>query len=98
MALNLSDANAGELLSLAEQFQVGSYWWGSRGWQGPAYWDFWNYLGDRRETPRSLERGHPPASVGSADLKYVKLVSDAGLALEAAFQGRRVLLIPPRGD
>lgn len=97
MALNLSDANAGELLTLAEQFQVGSYWWGRRGRQGPAYWDFWNYLGDRGEAPRSLERGHPPASIGSVDLKYVKLAPEAGLALEAMYQGRRVLVIPPAG-
>jgi ComEC/Rec2-related protein len=95
MALNLSDANTGELLTLAEQFRVGSYWYGSRGRQGPAYWDFWNYLGDRGAVPRSLEWGHPPASLGSVDLKYVKLPSGAGLALEAAYHGRRVLLIPP---
>jgi len=97
MALNLSDANAGELLTLAEQFRVGSYWYGSRGWQGPAYWDFWNYLGDRGEVPRSLDRGHPPAALGGVDLKYVKLATDAGLALEATYQGRRILVIPPAG-
>jgi len=97
MALNLSDGNAGELLTLAEQFRVGSYWFGSRGRQGPAYWDLANYLGDRGETPRSLDRGHPPANLGSVDLKYVKLASNAGLALEATYQGRRILLIPPGG-
>lgn len=97
MALNLSDANAGELLTLAEQFRVGSYWYGSRGRQGPVYWDFWNYLGDRGETPRSLDRRHPPATLGSVDLKYVKLASNAGLAFEATYQGRRILLIPPGG-
>jgi len=97
MALNLSEANAGELLTLAEQFQAGSYWWGRRGRQGPASWDFWNYLGDRNEAPRSLERSQPPATLGSVDLKYVKLASEGGLALEAAYRGRRVLLIPPAG-
>jgi hypothetical protein len=95
MALNLSDANAAELLTLAEQFRVGSFWYGRRERQGPAYWDFWNYLGDRGEVPRSLERGHPPANLGGVDLKYVKLASKTGLALQAAYQGRRVLLIPP---
>jgi ComEC/Rec2-related protein len=95
MALNLSDANAAELLTLADQFRVGSLWYGRRGGQGPAYWEFWNYLGDRGEVPRSLERRHPPATLGSVDLKYVKLASEAGLALEAVYQGRRVLLIPP---
>jgi ComEC/Rec2-related protein len=95
IALNLSDANAAELLTVAEQFHVGSYWCGRQGRQGPAYWDFWNYLGDQGNVPRSLERGHPPAALDSVDLKYVKLTSEAGLALEAVYQGRRVMVIPP---
>lgn len=97
LALNLNDANAGELLTLAEQFQVGSYWWGSRGRQGPAYWDLWNYLGDRGEVPRSLAREHPSITIGSVNLKYIKLTNVASWALEAEYQGRRVLLIPPAG-
>jgi ComEC/Rec2-related protein len=95
MALNLSDANAAELLTLAEQFRVGAYWYGHRERQGPAYWDFWNYLGDRGAVPRPVEQQDPPASLGSVDLKYVRLASKTGLALQAAYQGRRVLLIPP---
>ena len=97
MALDLSDANAAELLTLAEQFQVGSYWWGRRGRQGPAYWEVWNYLGDRGAVPRSLARGHPPTALGSVALNLVKLASHQGLALEATYRGRRVLLIPPAG-
>ena len=61
IALNLSEANAGELLTLAQQFNVGSYWYGRRDRDGPAYWDLVNYLGDRGATPRSLARGSPPA-------------------------------------
>ncbi|MFZ5448506.1 MAG: ComEC/Rec2 family competence protein [Thermodesulfobacteriota bacterium] len=95
MALNLSDANAGELLTLAEEFQAKSWWYGGRGREGPAYWDLWNYLGDRGQAPGNLMRGHPPPSLGSVDLKYLKLTSEEGLALEAGYQGRRVLLIPP---
>jgi hypothetical protein len=95
IALNLNEADAGELLTLARQFNVGSYWYGWREREGPAYRDFWNYLGDQGATPRSLERGHPPAAMGGVDLKYVKLAADAPPALEVAYQGRRVLLIPP---
>jgi ComEC/Rec2-related protein len=95
VALSLSDANAAELLTLAEQFRVGSYWYGERGRGGPASWDLWNYLGDLGETPRWLERRQPPGKLGSVDLKYVKLTSGGGLALQAAYQGRRVWLIPP---
>ena len=95
IALNLNEANAGELLTLARQFTVGSYWYGRRERDGPAYWDLANYLGDRGATPRSLERGSPPGVLGSVDLKYVKLAPDAAPALEVAYQGQRVLLIPP---
>jgi ComEC/Rec2-related protein len=95
VALNLSDANAAELLTLAQHFQVGSFWYGKRGRGGPAAWSLWNYLGDRGQVPRWLKRGPPPANLGSVDLQYLELNSDEGLALEAAYQGRRVLLIPP---
>ena len=97
IALNLNEANAGELLTLARQFTVGSYWYGGRGGAGPGYWDFANYLGDRGATPRSLDRGRPPGVLGSVDLKYVKLAADAAPALEVAYQGQRVLLVPPVG-
>ena len=97
IALTLNEANAGELLTLARQFTVGSYWYGGRGRAGPGYWDFANYLGDRGATPRSLDRGRPPGVLGSVDLKYVKLAADAAPALEVAYQGQRVLLVPPVG-
>ncbi len=94
-ALNLSEDNAGELRTLAEQFKVGSCWCGRRGRQGPAAWDLWNYLGDRGALPRSLEQGPPPVALGSLGLKFLKLGPEAGVALEVAYQGRRVMFIPP---
>jgi len=97
VALNLSEANAEELLTLARQFNVGSFWYGQRGWQEEAYWDFWNYLGDRGAAPRSLRRGRPPTAMGGAALNFVPLAPDTAPALEVAYQGRRVLLIPPAG-
>ena len=95
IALNLNDANAGELLTLAQQFNVGSFWYGRRDRDGPAYWDLVNYLGDQGASPQSLERGRPPAAVGGVALKYVKLAPDVAPALEVAYQGQRVLLLPP---
>jgi hypothetical protein len=97
IALNLNEANAGELLTLAQQFNVGAYWYGRRDRDGPAYWDLANYLGDRGASPRSLARGRPPGTLGSVDWKYVKLAPDAAPGLEVAYQGQRVLLIPPVG-
>ncbi len=95
LALNLGEDNAGELRQLAEQFQVGSFWSGRRMREGPQFWDLRNYLGNRGAVPRSLEREQAPANLGGAALKYVNLGRDAGLALELAYQGRRVLMIPP---
>jgi hypothetical protein len=95
IALNLSEANAGELLTLAQQFNVGSYWYGRRDRPGPAYWDLANYLGDRGASPRPTKQGRPPAAVGGVALQYVKLAPDAAPALEIAYQGQRVLLLPP---
>jgi hypothetical protein len=97
IALNLSEANAGELLTLAQQFNVRSFWYGRRDRAGPAYWDLANYLGDRGATPRSLDRDRLPAAVGGVALQYVKLAPDTAPALEVAYQGRRVLLLPPVG-
>jgi len=97
IALNLNEANAVELLTLGQQFNVGSYWYGRRDREGAASWDLWNYLGDRGATPRSLARGSPPGALGSVDLRYVKLGVDAAPGLEVAYGGLRVLLIPPVG-
>jgi competence protein ComEC len=95
MALNLGEANAGELLTLAQQFNVGSFWYGRRDRDGPVFWDLANYLGDQEKTPRSLDRGRPPGALGSVNLRYVALAPEAAPALEATYAGRRVLLLPP---
>jgi competence protein ComEC len=98
VALNLSEAGAGELLTLARQFNVGAYWYGRRGQEGPNYWDFWNYLGDQGAVPRPLEPGRPVPGLGRVDVKGVNLAPGIGPALEVAYQGRRVLLIPPGAE
>jgi ComEC/Rec2-related protein len=95
VALNLSEADAGELLTLARQFKVGAYWYGRRSPEGPNFWDFWNYLGDKGAVPRSLEPGRSVPGLGRVDVKSVNLAPGVGPALEIAYQGRRVLLVPP---
>lgn len=99
VALTLSQGNAGELLTLAEEFHVGRFWYGRRGWPGPALWDLWNYLGDRDRLPRPLRpwtvRVKPPANLGSAGLEYLDLGRKEGFALAVTYQGRRCLILPP---
>ncbi len=99
VALALSQDNAGELLTLAEQFKVGGFWYGRRGYPGPALWDLWNYLGDRGRLPLPLSpwrRGpQPPARLGSVALNYLKLGEDKDFALGLSWSGRQVLILPP---
>lgn len=95
VALNLTQNNAGELLTLAQQFVTGGFWYGRRGPEGPAYWDLWNFLGDRGRAPRSLERGRPPTTLGSVALDFLPLGGDHEVALKLTHQGRQTLIIPP---
>jgi competence protein ComEC len=94
-ALGLSQANAPELLALARQFTVGQWWYGHRGPQGPAYWELWNFLGDKGQAPQSLEGRSPSESWGGAVLKFPSLGRDQAAALFLSFQDRQVLVIPP---
>lgn len=99
VALSLNQDNAGEMLTLAQQFRLGGCWYGRRGAPGPALWDLWNYLGDRERLPKPLEpwRGGPPppAQLGSVNLVYLKLGEDKDFALGLSGLGRQVLILPP---
>jgi hypothetical protein len=99
LAFSLSRDNAGELLTLARQFDVGGFWYGRRGRPGPEMWDLGNYLGDRGRLPRPLEpwRGgvRPPEALGSVKLAYLKLGPYQGFALIVTWGERRVLILPP---
>jgi competence protein ComEC len=94
LALTLSADNAGELLALGRQFAVEGFWYGRRAGQGPAYWELYNFLGDRGITPRSLER-NPPPRLGSVELEFIKLAQDKGLALQLGVYGGKALILPP---
>jgi competence protein ComEC len=94
MALGLAQGNGLELLTLARQFQVGQFWYGRRGPEGPAYYELVNLLGDQERSPRSLEWGRPPGSLGGVGLEFLRL-GDGALAMRLSHQGRLVLVIPP---
>jgi len=95
MALGLAQGNAPELLTLARQFRAGRFWYGRRGPEGPAYYELANLLGDQDRSPRSLERGGPPAALGGVALEYVRLGEGGDMALKLSHQGRLVYVIPP---
>jgi hypothetical protein len=95
MALGLAQGNGLELLTLARQFQVGQFWYGRRGPEGPAYYELVNLLGDQERSPRSLEWGRPPGSLGGVGLEFLRLGEDGALAMRLSHQDRLVLVIPP---
>jgi competence protein ComEC len=94
MALGLAQGNAAEMLTLARQFTVGQFWYGRRGPEGPAFYELINLLGDQNRSPRSLERGQPPADLGSVGLAFPRRW-EGGPALQLSYQGRLVLVMPP---
>jgi len=95
MALGLAQGNAPELLTLAQQFTVGQFWYGRRGPEGPDYYELINLLGDAGRSPCSLERGRPPPALGSVGLEYLNLSQEGMVALQLSYQGRQVLVLPP---
>jgi hypothetical protein len=95
MALGLAQGNAPELLNLARQFQVGQFWYGRRGPEGPDYYELVNLLGDQDRSPRSLERGRPLVALGGVGLEFPRLGEAGDIALKLSHQGRLVFVIPP---
>ncbi len=95
VALGLSKDNASELLTLAQQFQVGGFWFGRLSSQGPPFWELWNYLGDRGQMPRSLSRASPPASLAGVKLAYHRLGKEQGFGLILTWQGGSAVIMPP---
>ncbi|MHB8067513.1 MAG: ComEC/Rec2 family competence protein [Desulfobaccales bacterium] len=95
MALGLGQGNALEMLALARQFRVGQFWYGRRGPEGPAYYELVNLLGDQNRSPRSLERGSPPAALGSVGLEILRLGEKGDSGLKLSHQDLVAFIIPP---
>jgi len=95
LALLLSQENASDVLLLAQQFRVGTIKYGSLGVQGPAYWELWNYLGDRGQTPRSLSRDLSSITVDEVTLSYFNLGKDSGIGLALAWGSKAALILTP---
>jgi competence protein ComEC len=96
LALGLNRRNAGELLTLARQFKVKGVWFRDLGDQGQVVLDLRNTLGDLGTPALSLERARPPTELGELSLAYPVLGEGRALGLLLAYEGRRVLIVPPR--
>lgn len=94
MALSLTGRNAPELFQVAREFRLGEVWL-AEGMRGTEVIRLRNFLGDQGRPARSLAQGQPPATLGAAKLAYYPLARGRGVALECAFSGRRLLLLPP---
>ena len=94
VALQLNTRNAQEMLTLAQQFEVGGFWWRGRRPAGKVV-DLLNLLGDAGRPGLSLERMNPPQSMGSISLAYPGWDKGQGVALVVTCQGRQALFLPP---
>jgi hypothetical protein len=94
LALNLNVRNAPEMLALAQQFDLGGFWW-----RGPRpvgkVTDLMNLLGDAGHPGLALDRMNPPTSLGSMTFAYPMWAEGQGVALQVTSQGRQGLILPP---
>ncbi len=94
LALNLNPRNAREVLTLAQQFEIGRVWW-----KGPRpadkVIDLMNLLGDAGCPGLSLEKMNPPTHVGGMTLAYPTWEEGKGVALKVTCQGWQALILPP---
>jgi competence protein ComEC len=94
LALNLNVRNAPELLALAQQFEIGGFWWEGRRPEGRVL-DLINWLGDSGRPGLSLTKMNPPKNLGSMTLAYLGLGEGQGVALRVTCRGRQALILPP---
>jgi len=94
LALNLNPRNAPEVLTLAQQFEIGGVWW-----RGPRpaekVIDLMNLLGDAGRPALSLDKMNPPENLGDMSLAYLHWGDGKGVALAVTCQGRQALILPP---
>jgi len=94
VALNLNPRNAHGALSLAQQFDIGGFWWRGPRPAGKVI-DLINLLGDRGQTALALDKMNPPQHLGRMALTYLFWDGGRGAALQVSCQGSQALLLPP---
>jgi ComEC/Rec2-related protein len=98
LALKLNARNAQEMLTLAQEFEIGGFWWEGRRPAGKMI-DLMNWLGDAGRPGLSLTRIrpplNPPGSLGGLSLTYPTWEKGQGVALKITCQGQQTLILPP---
>ena len=98
LALKLNARNAQEMLTLAQQFEIGGFWWAGGRPAGKVI-DLMNLLGDAGHPGLSLTRIrpplNPPTSLGGLSLAYPTWEEGRGQALKISCRGRQALILPP---
>lgn len=94
LALSLNARNAPEILALAQQFEAGGIWWRGPRPAGKVI-DLLNFMGDQGRPALSLDKMHPPQSLGDLHLTYLSWEEGKGAALQVTCQGRELLILPP---
>jgi hypothetical protein len=98
LAFKLNSRNAREMLTLAQEFEIGGFWWEGRRPRGEMI-DLMNRLGDAGHPGLSLTRIRPPLTpprnLGGLSLAYSTWGQGEGLALKISCQRRQALILPP---
>jgi competence protein ComEC len=98
LALKLNARNAQEMLALAQQFEIGGFWWAGSRPAGKMI-DLMNLLGDAGCPGLSLTSTrpplNPPTSLGDMSLAYPTWDRGWGKALKVTCRGRQALILPP---
>jgi competence protein ComEC len=101
VALSLTRQNAASLLAVAQNFNLGQFWY--EGGRAPfqAFWELKNMLGDQRLPVLNLSIQPPPDEIAGVGIKVWQLPGErssrpAGpLVLQLTYHNQRLLFIPP---
>ncbi len=100
-ALTVTKENAGTLLALAQDFEVGQFWYSGDRPDIPGFWELRNILGDSRKEVKNLSLKPLTQEIGGAVVRTMQLAQgDAGrstgpVMLQFDYLGKRLLLVPP---
>ncbi len=100
-ALTVTQENAGTLLALAREFEVGQFWYGGDRPNIQSFWELRNILGDRRREVKNLSLAPLTQEIGGAVVQARQLPGSFGdraagpVLLQLDYQGKRLLILPP---
>ncbi|MBW1987499.1 MAG: ComEC/Rec2 family competence protein [Deltaproteobacteria bacterium] len=101
VALATTRQNAGTLLTVAQNFTLGQFWYEGGRVPDPAFWELRNMLGDQRLPVLNLAIKPPPAEIQGIEIRLFQESrwpggrSHGPVVLQLGYKNQRLLFIPP---